>query len=73
MHFFFCFFSKPLLSPLFAFECWHLIFREGHALPGLVGLIIDLGHWGFCPAFAFRRRLPRSLQIGWWWLFRWSV
>jgi hypothetical protein len=57
-HFFFCFFGKSLLSLLLAFVRWCLVFREGHALPSLVSLIVDLGHWGFHPAFAFWHRLP---------------
>jgi hypothetical protein len=72
-HFFFCFFGKLLLSLPLAFVRWRLVFREGHALPGLFGLIVNLGCWGFHPAFAFRRRLPQSLRIGWWWLFRWPI
>jgi hypothetical protein len=58
VYFFFCFFSKSLLSLPLAFVCWRLVFREGHILPGLFSLIVDLGHWGFRPAFAFWCRLP---------------
>jgi hypothetical protein len=71
--FFFCFFGKSLLSLLLAFVRWRLVLREGHALPYFFGLIFNFGCWGFRPAFAFRCRLPQSLQIGWWRLFWWPI